>query len=93
MATFQTILSDFCVDYLHLQPPKSLPQFSEVILSFVCAEGQSILLWHQYTLGPLNIRPLEIFLGYASPCLMGLFTTKNLMHMFEHLPVLRHLLL
>jgi hypothetical protein len=28
------------------------------------------------TLGPLNIRALEIFLGYASPCLTDLFTPK-----------------
>jgi hypothetical protein len=28
------------------------------------------------TLGPLNIRALEIFLGYASPCLMDLFAPK-----------------
>jgi hypothetical protein len=28
------------------------------------------------TLGPLNIRALEIFLGYASPGLMDLFTLK-----------------
>jgi hypothetical protein len=30
------------------------------------------------TLGPSNIRALEIFLGYASPCLMDLFTPKIL---------------
>jgi hypothetical protein len=28
------------------------------------------------TLGPLNIRALEIILGHASPCLMDLFTLK-----------------
>jgi hypothetical protein len=28
------------------------------------------------TLGPLIIRALEIFLGYASPCLIDLFTPK-----------------
>jgi hypothetical protein len=28
-------------------------------------------------LGPLNIRSLDIFLEYASPCLMGLFTPKS----------------
>jgi ABC-type multidrug transport system ATPase subunit len=29
------------------------------------------------TLGPVNIRALEIFLGYASPCLMDLFSPKG----------------
>jgi hypothetical protein len=28
------------------------------------------------TLGPLNMRTLEIFLGYAGPCLMDLLTLK-----------------
>jgi hypothetical protein len=28
------------------------------------------------TVGPLNIRALDIFLGYASPCLMDLFPPK-----------------
>jgi hypothetical protein len=33
------------------------------------------------------MRSLQIFLRYASPCLMDLYP-KNLMHMFECLPVL-----
>jgi hypothetical protein len=43
----------------------------------------------EHTPGPLSIRALDIFLGYASPCLMGLFTPKNLIQMFEYLPILR----
>jgi hypothetical protein len=40
------------------------------------------------TLGPLNIRALEIFLGYASPCLMDLFIPKSAAD-FEYLPALQ----
>jgi hypothetical protein len=43
------------------------------------------------TLGSLlYIRALAIFVGYVSPCLMDLFTQKNLMQMFEYLLVLQH---
>jgi hypothetical protein len=37
------------------------------------------------TLGPLKICTLDIFLGQESPCLIVLFTTKNLMQMFEYI--------
>jgi hypothetical protein len=42
-------------------------------------ETQATYRWTPvlHTLGPLNIRVLEIFHGYASPCLMDLFTPKS----------------
>jgi hypothetical protein len=40
------------------------------------------------TLGPLNIRTLDIFLGYASPCFMDY--PEKLMQTFEYLGVLRY---
>jgi hypothetical protein len=62
-----------------------------VAITIEHSEGNLSHKWEskrEYTVGPLNILVLERFLGYASPCLMDLFTPKNLMQMFEYLPAL-----
>jgi hypothetical protein len=39
-------------------------------------DSQLAAVLQVHTLRPLNILVLEIFLGYASPCLMDLFAPK-----------------
>jgi hypothetical protein len=45
---------------------------------FSACERATLMHRHEarITLGPLNIRALEILLGYVGPCLMGQFTPK-----------------
>jgi hypothetical protein len=44
--------------------------------SLVRSELRGAIMCGEQTVGPLNICALEIFLGYASPCLMDPFTAK-----------------